>query len=685
MTKRFKPALACLMFFALFLSAYVCVYSFTRSSLVENTLKSVDECLTSTAADINSYIDDTVATVRRFNTEPRVQSLYVNELNAKTFADFIELKKFLNLITIRSGSLLDIALVYDTAKPFAVSSKAVYHDLNSGTLSIEGGQQKTLLELARSSVSNAVNRRPTDVVRLNTAVGAGEVTMLVYNIARYSGGSVYALVTVSADALLNAVHGTCTYGSPCALMRGDETIYGDAPKAGKSEYVSVSLPAMGLKAVFRVTEEEITERLKPFTSLLIILLAVFIVSAAGVLGVIVYSTLTEQRRSEQAKAELTKLDGEARELRQSLDAVSPMLRDTLFHKLLSVGYLSPVERSAFLSYFSLKADAPCRFAVIGSNALPSAALTEKLAGCLKEKLTGTYAFAVYRGKCVIMTLSHLTDAECVSRIKELISGFETEGVCAGVSPEMLSVLSPVDAYRISENALHSAAPGECALAYSEASPVQIRQPGYAQLNSLYEQIQAGSPKASDAFEALVNEVLSDDLSGINRRRTFERFYEDMRALLSRVYSAGEYLPELELPPFDSSAEQPYVLLGMLRHMVAGAVEQAASRSVNSRNELASTVKLYVDEHIGNPDLSLTLLGEVFGMSESAMSRFFKANIGENFASYMESMRINEAVKLLGSTTLPVSEVAQAVGYASVTTFYKAFKRRTGSAPSQARV
>ena len=118
---------------------------------------------------------------------------------------------------------------------------------------------------------------------------------------------------------------------------------------------------------------------------------------------------------------------------------------------------------------------------------------------------------------------------------------------------------------------------------------------------------------------------------------------------------------------------------------AGAVEQAASRSVNSRNELASTVKLYVDEHIGNPDLSLTLLGEVFGMSESAMSRFFKANIGENFASYMESMRINEAVKLLGSTTLPVSEVAQAVGYASVTTFYKAFKRRTGSAPSQARV
>lgn len=685
MLKKFRPALIILLIFTFFLSSYIVVYFHARSSLIETTSQSINECLSSTATDVNSYIDSVVYTVRKLGYEAPVQKLYVTELNSKSFSDLIELRDLLAHVTLRSEGILDIILVYDTSMPFAISSHAIYHDLRTCSLGIEGASSDDFLKFIRSNESNYASRNPTNVIRLRTSSNVDDVSLLVFNIAKYNGGTVYAVIPLSAQKLLTTIHGTCTYGTPCALTGKEGILYGSISETNDGEYITVPLPATGQNAMFWITEYEITRRITPFTSLLVILLIVFIISIAVIIGLAIYTNLSVQRKNDETSAELVKLEGEMRDLRQSLSSVSPMLRDTLFHKLLTVGYLSPMERSAFLSYFSLKTDAPCRITVIGSDSLPSNIYTEKLERFIKDRLDPSFAFTVYRGQCVIMGLSETTDDEHVMSVKTLISGFDGNEPCAaGASPLMLSILSPGDAYRIAESALHSALSGECAIANPEAEPIQIKQLSYAQLNALYDQIQTSGSKALETFENLVREILSDDLSGINRRRTFERFYEDIRSLLSRIYSTGNYMPEIELPPFDSSAEQPYILLGMLRHMLAGAINQTTTRSTGMRDELIAAVKLYVDEHIGNPDLSLTLLSDEFGMSESGMSRFFKANIGDNFASYLEHMRITEALKLLGTTTLPINEVAQTVGYASVTTFYKAFKRRTGSAPSKAR-
>lgn len=56
----------------------------------------------------------------------------------------------------------------------------------------------------------------------------------------------------------------------------------------------------------------------------------------------------------------------------------------------------------------------------------------------------------------------------------------------------------------------------------------------------------------------------------------------------------------------------------------------------------------------------------------------------NFLSYLTNIRMERAKKLLVSTDLPVSEVAQRSGYADYRVFTKTFKKAEGVTPSQYR-
>ena len=62
-------------------------------------------------------------------------------------------------------------------------------------------------------------------------------------------------------------------------------------------------------------------------------------------------------------------------------------------------------------------------------------------------------------------------------------------------------------------------------------------------------------------------------------------------------------------------------------------------------------------------------------------RLFPELAGKNFQTYLEDLRMAEAMKRLQSPRRTVDEVATGVGYASSHAFRRAFKRRFGFAPS----
>ncbi|PYI53987.1 AraC family transcriptional regulator [Paenibacillus flagellatus] len=106
----------------------------------------------------------------------------------------------------------------------------------------------------------------------------------------------------------------------------------------------------------------------------------------------------------------------------------------------------------------------------------------------------------------------------------------------------------------------------------------------------------------------------------------------------------------------------------------------------SRNHFAliRDVRSYIEREYANPDLSLDHLCGLFGLNGKYLSRLFKEAFGEKLIDFVVGVRIGQSKRLLEETSMPLQEVARAVGYAHVISFIRAFKKVTGTTPGEYR-
>lgn len=75
------------------------------------------------------------------------------------------------------------------------------------------------------------------------------------------------------------------------------------------------------------------------------------------------------------------------------------------------------------------------------------------------------------------------------------------------------------------------------------------------------------------------------------------------------------------------------------------------------------------------------VAELLAMHRRTLNRRLQA-LGTTFREVLEDVRYEAACQLLNSTQLPLDDVADALGYAGVSPFTRAFRRHTGMAPGQ---
>jgi AraC-like DNA-binding protein len=88
----------------------------------------------------------------------------------------------------------------------------------------------------------------------------------------------------------------------------------------------------------------------------------------------------------------------------------------------------------------------------------------------------------------------------------------------------------------------------------------------------------------------------------------------------------------------------------------------------------------IDAELDAP-LSVSALARRVGASESTLRRLFRRELGCAPKAYWRARRLDEALVLLESDRFTVTEVAQAVGYASPAAFAQAFATRFGRPPT----
>ena len=92
---------------------------------------------------------------------------------------------------------------------------------------------------------------------------------------------------------------------------------------------------------------------------------------------------------------------------------------------------------------------------------------------------------------------------------------------------------------------------------------------------------------------------------------------------------------------------------------------------------------YLEWNIGEK-LTLANVSSRFGLSERSLSRLFQSRYGYFFPPVFKTLRIIKAIELLLNTDKPINEIADDVGYSSISAFSDTFHEFTQSRPSDLR-
>ena len=105
--------------------------------------------------------------------------------------------------------------------------------------------------------------------------------------------------------------------------------------------------------------------------------------------------------------------------------------------------------------------------------------------------------------------------------------------------------------------------------------------------------------------------------------------------------------------------------------------------MDTGNELIQKVIEYIIENYHN-DITMAATAELFNMSESSLSKKFKAFTGFRFREYLINVRTHAAADLLVNTSLSITEIADKCGFADSNTMGGTFKKIMGEAPGSYR-
>lgn len=99
----------------------------------------------------------------------------------------------------------------------------------------------------------------------------------------------------------------------------------------------------------------------------------------------------------------------------------------------------------------------------------------------------------------------------------------------------------------------------------------------------------------------------------------------------------------------------------------------------SSNDLSTKIVMYIQNNFKN-NISLNQIAEEFGYSYNYLSAYFKTQFGCSYTEYVNSFRLEEAVRMLKRTDKPITQIAFESGFTSIRNFNDVFKKEYGISP-----
>ncbi len=168
--------------------------------------------------------------------------------------------------------------------------------------------------------------------------------------------------------------------------------------------------------------------------------------------------------------------------------------------------------------------------------------------------------------------------------------------------------------------------------------------------------------------------------------SFRKLAAGHRFAANRFHDTGEFRTLLTMMVGLAEREEDEAL-----NAIACAVLHMLSRRVGlteiDEKDNAGVIREilgYIQNHYTD-ELSVQMLAKQFGYSESRFSHLFSERVGCSLPKYVNGLRCRRARALLQVDDASIVDIAFQAGFSSVRSFYRAYAREFGVAPSQDRI
>ncbi len=135
---------------------------------------------------------------------------------------------------------------------------------------------------------------------------------------------------------------------------------------------------------------------------------------------------------------------------------------------------------------------------------------------------------------------------------------------------------------------------------------------------------------------------------------------------------------IEIPRIEKRLETLEIAFRILT-TAAGGHQSARKRSGNLQE-----IRTFIDENFFSPELNVERLADLFSCHRVVLSRRFKEAFGISPANYIATQRLQQALKMLRESNLPMNEIAAKCGFSSPIYFNKVIRKATGQPPGRVR-
>lgn len=370
--------------------------------------------------------------------------------------------------------------------------------------------------------------------------------------------------------------------------------------------------------------------------------------------------------------------------RNTIQTQQQLLRASVWEQALTRGLYSPQALTRFHAIFP---DFPGRYRLaVVRYSLPEPMTLEQLAAAQLE-------LCIALGKCAEDAQVHaMENGLSVLLLPEPLSpAFEERFLAlAKDSPALLQACALSDAFSDASE-IHKAYLQACDLVYLPAGDTlpMLRNMAHMpqesmripvsplDMETLYRALRTGNLSiARQILQACTDEVMQDpDNAAVNQYA-----YRQFANILARLrLEHPALLMHIIIPTYDHARLRALFTQELPACLAATclALEPLRENEPNKADEILA----YIQAHLQDSQLGVQQLSEVFSMSPPTLQKALRAAAGTTIADYIDAQRIALACKLLTETRASVGVIAAQCGYTSTNSFYKAFKRRCGMAPS----